>query len=133
MYHFSGKLLEVSVEDYKEFYRDIERMKYCKKIAKDVKIISIEKLMDEDESFREKDIFADPDTDVEFAVEKRDEIERLKKALLQLNNEEYELIKALFYEQNSLRKYARIIGKSYGTVLYKEQQILKKLKKLLNN
>lgn len=132
LYQFNGKLLEVSIEEYKEFYREFERGKYCKKIEKDAKIVSVERIMNENELFREKDIFADINIDIEFTVEKKDEAERLRKALLQLNCEEYELIKALFYEKKSLRQYAKKIGKSYGTVLYKEKQILKKLKKLLN-
>lgn len=75
-------LIEVSLEEYKDFYKEIE-------------------------------------------------IEQLKEALLQLNDEEYQIIKALFYDEKSLRDYAKVIGVSYGTVLYKERKILEKLKKLL--
>ena len=73
----------------------------------------------------------DKDIDIDFEVERKIEIEQLKEALLQLNDEEYQIIKALFYDEKSLRDYAKVIGVSYGTVLYKERKILEKLKKLL--
>lgn len=80
---------------------------------------------------REKNILKDKDIDIDFEVERKIEIEQLKEALLQLNDEEYQIIKALFYDEKSLRDYAKVIGVSYGTVLYKERKILEKLKKLL--
>ena len=79
----------------------------------------------------EKNILKDKDIDIDFEVERKIEIEQLKEALLQLNDEEYQIIKALFYDEKSLRDYAKVIGVSYGTVLYKERKILEKLKKLL--
>lgn len=96
-----------------------------------MKIVSLDKLINDDDDFREKDVFADMNVNIEDEIERKDEVERLKNALLQLNNDEYKLIKALFYNNSSLREYARVIGKSYGTVLYREKQILKKLKKML--
>lgn len=71
---------------------------------------------------REKNILKDKDIDIDFEVERKIEIEQLKEALLQLNDEEYQIIKALFYDEKSLRDYAKVIGVSYGTVLYKERK-----------
>ena len=123
-------LIEVSLEEYKDFYKEIERKKYFKKKNKKIKFISIDEIS-EDMEIREKNILKDKDIDIDFEVERKIEIEQLKEALLQLNDEEYQIIKALFYDEKSLRDYAKVIGVSYGTVLYKERKILEKLKKLL--
>ena len=58
-------------------------------------------------------------------------MEKLKNALLQLNKDEYKLIKALFFEQKSVREYAETIDIPYSTIQYKKKKILKKLKKIL--
>ena len=66
-------------------------------------------------------------------VERKIEIEKLKKALLQLTEKEYELIKALFYEENSVRNYAKNIGIPFTAIQSQKKRILEKLKKLLKN
>lgn len=124
-------LLEVSNKGYKDFYADVERKKYCKKLEKAVTRVSLDELRSED--FRDKETIEDIDVDIEFEIQRKIEIEKLKDAILKLNDDEYKLIRALFFENSSLREYAKIIGKSYGTVLYREKQILEKLKKLLKN
>ena len=129
-FYIQKTLIEVSLEEYKDFYKEIERNKYIKKKNKKIKFISIDEIS-EDMEIREKNILKDKDIDIDFEVERKIEIEQLKEALLQLNDEEYQIIKALFYDEKSLRDYAKVIGVSYGTVLYKERKILEKLKKLL--
>ena len=123
-------LIEVSKEEYQDFYREVERNKYVKKTSQDFQFISIDEIS-EDMEIREKSLLADKNINVSFEAERRIEIEQLKNALLKLNDEEYKIIKALFYEEKSLRNYAKIIGVSYGTVLYRKKQIIEKLKKLL--
>ena len=59
------------------------------------------------------------------------EIEKLRIALLQLTEEEYKLIKALFFENKTLREYAAIVGKHYTTIQDKRDRILEKLKKFI--
>lgn len=122
-------LMEVSLDKYKEFYQDIEHQKYINKLKKKYRVLSIEKLHDED--FKGKDILADTNVDVELEVERIEEIEQLKKALLRLNDEDYNLIKALFFNEKTVREYAEIKGIPYSTIQYKKKVVLKKLKKLL--
>ena len=122
-------LMEVSLDKYKEFYQDIEHQKYIKKLKKNYNIISIEKINDED--FKGKDILADTNVDIESEVERKEEIEKLKKALLLLNTEEYNLIKALFFNGRTVREYAEIKDIPYSTIQYKKKIVLEKLKKLL--
>ena len=95
-------LIEVSKEEYQDFYKEIERRKYIKKKSKDFIFISIDEI-DEDMEIREKNLLADEKTNVDFEAERKIEIEQLKNALLQLDDEEYKIIKALFYDEKSLR------------------------------
>ena len=125
-----NKLIEVSEEEYQDFYREVERNKYIRKVAQNFQFISINEIS-EDSDIRERNLLADENIDIDFEIERRIEIEQLKNALLELDYEEYRLIRALYYERKSLRDYAQIIGVSYGTVWYREKQIIEKLKKLL--
>ena len=124
-------LLEVDGYEYRNFYRDIERKKYCKKLKKTVTTISLDEIIDKNEDFRVKDFIRDDNIDIENDIEKKIELEKLKNALLQLNKDEYKLIKALFFEQKSVREYAETIDIPYSTIQYKKKKILKKLKKIL--
>lgn len=124
-------LLEVNGYEYRNFYREIERKKYCKKLKKTVTTISLDEIIDKNEDFRVKDFIRDDNIDIENDIEKKIELEKLKNALLQLNKDEYKLIKALFFEQKSVREYAETIDIPYSTIQYKKKKILKKLKKIL--
>ena len=124
-------LLEVNGYEYRNFYREIERKKYCKKLKKTVTTISLDEIIDENEDFRVKDFIRDNNIDIENDIERKIELEKLKNALLQLNKDEYKLIKALFFEEKSVREYAETIDIPYSTIQYKKTQILKKLKKIL--
>ena len=124
-------LLEVNGYEYRNFYRDIERKKYCKKLKKTVTTISLDEIIDQNEDFRVKDFIRDNNIDIENDIERKIELEKLKNALLQLNKDEYKLIKALFFEEKSVREYAETIDIPYSTIQYKKTQILKKLKKIL--
>ena len=59
------------------------------------------------------------------------EIEELKKALLKLDNDEYKMIRELFFKEKTVREYAKVLGLPYATVQYKKKQVLKKLKNLM--
>ena len=123
-------LIEVSNEEYKDFYRDVERSKYVQKTAKDFKFISMDEIS-EDSDIREKNMLTDENINVSFEVERRIEIEQLKNALLELDAEEYKIIKALFYEENSIIEYAKKIGIPFTTLQSKKEKIIEKLKKFL--
>ena len=50
---------------------------------------------------------------------------------MKLDDNEYKLVRALFFEEKTVREYANIIGINYGTIQYRKKVILKKLKKML--
>lgn len=78
-----------------------------------------------------KNIISNPIDNIEATFERKIEIEKLRIALLQLTEEEYKLIKALFFENKTLREYAAIVGKHYTTIQDKRDRILEKLKKFI--
>lgn len=74
-----------------------------------------------------EEFIIDNNCNVELEVEKKVEVERLKNALLQLSNDEYQLIRALFFEERSIREYARTQGIPYSTMKNRKNNILKKV------
>ena len=123
-------LLEVSKKEYEIIESEDQRRKYVKRIEKK-KVISYDN-KDENGTVLINSI-KDVDYDIESEVERKLEIERLKKALLQLDAEEYKLIKELFYKEIPLREYARINGIPFTTVQGRKDKIIKKLKNILKN
>ena len=128
-------LMEVTQEEYIDYFQEIERNRYARKILRKFSAISIEQQqrVNEDEEMNDKDVVADPNCNVEFEITRKLEIEQLKKALLELSEDEYKIIKALFYEEKTVRKYAEKIGIPYSNVQYRKKQILNKLKKFIKN
>ena len=124
-----GMLIEVLPTEYRSFYKEVERNKYVSKRERELEIFSYNALNDEDN--KNIDIIKDLNTDIEFQIERKIEVEQVKQALLELKEDEYKLIKALFYEEKSLREYAKILGIPFATVQTRKRAILKKLKKFL--
>ncbi len=56
----------------------------------------------------------------------------IRECVGKLKADESELIAAIYYEGNSMREYAKSIGIAEGTVRYRHQQILKKLRQLFD-
>lgn len=123
-------LLEVSKKEYEIIESEDQRRKYVKRIEKK-KVISYDN-KDENGTVLINYI-KDVNYDIESEVERKLEIERLKKALLQLDDDEYKLIKELFYKEIPLREYARINGIPFTTVQGRKDKIIKKLKNILKN
>ena len=122
-------LLEVSKKEYETIDAEEQRIKYINRTERSINLISYD---NEDENGTIlKDVIPDSNYNLENDVARKMEIEKLKEALLQLSDEEYSLIKALFFEQKSLREYAEIIGKHYTTVQSNRDKILEKLKKFI--
>lgn len=128
--YIHGMLMEVSEQDYIDYYQEIERNRYAKRVIRKLNPLSIDE-MKETTDFRDKDIIKDFKFNLEDEVAKKIEIEQLKIALLELTEKEYEIIKALFYKEDTIREYASKIGIPFTTIQSQKQKILEKLKKLL--
>ena len=123
-------LFEVSDKEYRDYYSEIERNRYSKKVLQKLNTVSIEQL-NFDEDMDDKQVIIDDTINVENEIERKNEIEELKKALLKLDNDEYKMIRELFFKEKTVREYAKVLGLPYATVQYKKKQVLKKLKKLM--
>ena len=124
-------LLEVSKKDYEIIEYEEQRQKYLDRVARKMNLISYDH--ESENGVALKNIISNPIDNIEATFERKIEIEKLRIALLQLTEEEYKLIKALFFENKTLREYAEKVGISHVAIHLRKQQILKKLKKLLKN
>lgn len=122
-------LLEVSKKEYETIDSEEQRIKYINRTERNINLISYDK--EDDNGNALKDVIPDSNYNLENDVSRKMEIEKLKEALLQLSDKEYSLIKALYFEQKSLREYGRIIGKHYTTIQSNRDKILEKLKKII--
>lgn len=127
----SGILLEVSKSEYKIFESEANRLRYINRAESHKNVFSYDQEDEDDINY--KDTIPDFNCNVEQEVEQKMEIEKLKEALLKLSNDEYELIKALYYEQKTIREYAENKGIPFTTVESRKDKILNKLKKYLKN
>lgn len=125
-------LIEVTSEQYEDFYRDIERGKYLKKKARNYQFISINQLPTQFD-VREQNLLTDKNANTEFEAEQKMKIEKLKEALLKLDEDEYKLIKELFFDEKSLRKYAESIGIPFTTIQNRKNRTLEKLRNFIKN
>ncbi|WP_373828863.1 sigma-70 family RNA polymerase sigma factor [Bacteroides heparinolyticus] len=102
--YVKGKAVPVSEEVYKAYWKITEHEKYL--IKKDCKhdVISLS-IFDHDGHF--VDNIIDERIDLEKIVEMKIQIEELNKALATLTTKERELIKAIFYQEKSLRSISR--------------------------
>lgn len=128
--YIHGMLLEVSKKEYKDYYVEIERNRYSKKVLQKLQAVSIEQL-NNDEDMDDKQVIVDESNVLEIEVERKIEVEQLKEALLQLNSNENKLIKALFFEGKTTREYAEIMGVSHVAIIHQKKRVLKKMKKFL--
>lgn len=126
---FHDCLLEVPFEDYQEEYRDIRRRKYLRKEAQRNGEISYDAL-DSDE-INGQEIIRDIYTDVERDAITKVMIKKLRHALRQLTDEELELIDSLYYQEQSERQYAAVLGISQKGVNKRRRKVLDKLKVLI--
>ena len=128
--YIHGMLLELSKKEYEDYYTEIERNRYCKKILQKLQVVSIDEL-NTDEDMDDKQVSADISKNIEIEIERKMEIEQLRKALLELDNDEYQLIKELFFNEKTVREYARIRGIPFTTIQSRKDKIIEELRKIL--
>ncbi len=121
-----GMLMEVKEDDYFEFYKEFNRYRYYEKLQNYFNVLSVDELL-----FSGKDIFSDSTEDFVLEINKKYELQKLYQALLKLSPEEYNLIKSLFWEENTIREYSRISGIPKSSVENKKIRIIRKLRKYL--
>lgn len=122
-----GMLMEVTEENYKEYYKDKRRQKYIDERSLLYGDVSYDAL-DTNETLG-VEIFADTKTDVEAEVINKMTVAELRKAFLLLSPDERELITAIYIQNLSEREYAKQKGIYHNAVHKRKLRILEKLKK----
>ncbi len=125
-----GMLMEVTEEDYKEYYKYNRRQKYIDECSRKRGDVSYDAL-DTDETLG-AEVFADMKTDVEAAVINKMTVAELRKAFLLLSPDERELITAIYIQNLTEREYAKQKGVYHNAVHKRKLRILEKLKNFLD-
>lgn len=139
--YIGGQSVKVDEQIYREYKRAEEKERYFMRRLKKGRFIvdsdgqsvtycqsreaSLEKLMEMDWDF------AAPGESVEEAVVKELMLEKLKKALCELTQEEMELIQELFFQEKSEREACVSLGMPKTSLHRKKAMILKKLRMLM--
>lgn len=122
-----GMLMEMTQEDYNEFYKADRRQRYQNEVSMNNGDVSFDTLPD--------DVFADPtrddSADVSSIVEKRIMSRMLKNAIATLPEEDQLLIYQHYYSGISERKLAELYGVTQQTISWRIGQIRARLKKTL--
>ena len=126
-----GMLMEVTQEQYADFYRTKNRQRYLNRRSAENGDISIDMLTTDD--FNGADILIDTAEPLDAQVIRKVMTDKLICCLSLLSEDEQELIRKLFYERLTEREYAAEKGIYHNAVHKKKVRILEKLKKLLES
>lgn len=126
-----GKLIEVDENVYVAYYKMGRRERYLEERDQDNGVVSYDAL--DREGRNGEELFPDPEIEsVEALALTQELLHQLHKCIDMLPRTERELIRAIYFEGLSDRKYAERIHKSQVGVSKKHKKILAKMKMLLN-
>lgn len=123
--YVSKRLMEVSHDDYVRHYKELEHIRYLKKLDIENGLISMENMDDADSDYTSSSDYVPERAEIAIMMKK------LSDCLLMLTDDELELIKAIFFDGVSEREYAQRKGIYHNAVHKKKVRILKKLKDLM--
>lgn len=126
-----GMLMEVTPEQYRDFYKERRRQKYLYERSRENRDISIDMLTTE--QFNGADILVSDGMDIEEQVAYKLLLDKLHSCLSLLTEEEQELIYALFFVEKTEREWSAETGIPQKTINNRKRKILLKLKTLLEN
>ena len=126
--YVNGQRVKVSEQIYKVYWREKEHEKYLEQVDKKNHLLFFSSL-DHDGHF--VDNIIDESVDVEKIVETQMMIEAVRSAISRLNAEERDIIERLYFNDETLSSVATEKKVSYQAIQWRKNNILKKLKKLL--
>ena len=126
--YVNGQRVKVSEQIYKVYWREKEHEKYLEQVDKKNHLLFFSSL-DHDGHFI--DNLADESVDVEKIVETQMMIEAVRNAISKLNAEERDIIERLYFDDETLSSIASEKKVSYQAIQWRKTNILKKLKKFL--
>ncbi len=126
----NGDKVIVSKEVYLAYWQHTNRENYLERLDRQNKLLFFSDV-DHDGNF--VDNLADKSVDVEKLVETKEAIENLHTALSELNDEEREIINALYFREETIREVADIFKISHPALIKRKNKILEKLKTILKD
>lgn len=126
--YFDHVPFEVSEAEYRKYYREKEHSRYLRKEEQKITIVSYNEI---DTDLSGDDIIADEAVNVEETAIQKIMLEKLRKTLKTLNEDELFLIQQLVYLEQSEREVAKHMRISHTAVHKRWNKLKEKLKKLL--
>lgn len=126
--YVNGQRVKVSEQIYKVYWREREHEKYLEQVDRKNHLLFFSQL-DHDGHFVEN--IADENVDVEKIVETQMMIEAVRKAVSKLSAEERDIIKRLYFDDETLSSLAKRKKVSYQAIQWRKKNILKKLRTFL--
>lgn len=122
--YVNGEKVYVSDEIYKVYKKQKNREEYLRRLYVEFLDFSFA------ENYSIEDI-EDESINVEKIVETKMLIDGLKKAMESLSDDEREIIKRLYFDDEPLRKVAKSRNVSHPALIKKRDRILKKLREMI--
>lgn len=124
-----GMLMEVTPEQYREFYKERRHQKYLRERSEENGDFSYDMLTTED--FNGADILVDDSEDIAELVTRKIMLDKLKNCLSLLTPDEKLLISKHFFEEMSQVELSKEYGVNQSNISRRIGRILQKLKNLL--
>lgn len=126
-----GQLIEVTKDVYTAYYKALRRETYQIEQLQNNGVVSYNAL-DNGEIVGES-MFSDPKSlSMEEDLINKEYLKRLLTCIKELSLDEQNLIRAIYYENESLRELAQKMNVSKSAIHYRHKQVLEKLKNLMN-
>lgn len=131
-----GMDVEVPEDVYLAYSQADRRERYVREEMESGKLLSLDKLLEDEVPLEPLGVDLVPsaeDTTLEQeeTSETAMQMKRLTEALSELNTAERQLLQALYFEGIPAREYARQLGVYHRTVLYRRDQLLEKLRRMI--
>ena len=126
--YVNGQKVRVSEQIYKVYWREKEHEKYLEQVDKKNHLLFFSSL-DQDGHF--VDSIIDESVDVEKIVETQMIIEAVRNAISRLNAEERDIIERLYFNDETLSSVASEKKVSYQAIQDRKNNILLKLRKVI--
>lgn len=126
-----GKYYEVSKSTYQKLKKEHDHSKMLERYEQEVHVLSLDALATEETTGY--DVIADPTVNVEEEAIQNIMIQKLRKVLQGLSEDELYLIEQVYTYEKSEREIAAELGVSQKAVNKRKIKLLSKLKEFLEN
>jgi RNA polymerase sigma factor (sigma-70 family) len=124
-----GMLLEVSPDDYRDFYRDARRQKYLMEEAIRAHAFSYNAL--DTENFSGENVIADPSPTLDEVLSDKLLLEQMLLCFGQLSEDDRALLTALYFDGKGENAVAHDLGITQQAVNKRRQKAIRRLKELM--